>query len=302
MQIEFRQQPLVQSPDRARAELDRVRRFSGGARLSHLQDAIDAAVAAATYPRGATGRDGEWSSHDALTPAVWRLHVRFYLRRDTATLRALVARYDDEARRLARRRGTRFVKDDLVQVAREALVLALRRFDPGRGKPFLAYARVTIDGSLRRHLRDHGYTIRPSRRNYELSFRVAKAREGLVADLHRAPTVEEIVDVVDAPRDDVVDVLTNAQRRVPVSFDQVSADGIPLSERIATGEPGVDRLVDRMALRDAMLRLSEFERELVKAYFFEEQTQQAIANRYGVSQMTVSRLLSRTLRRLRAFL
>ncbi len=97
-------------------------------------------------------------------------------------------------------------------------------------------------------------------------------------------------------------MLTNAQRRVPVSFDQVSADGIPLSERIATGEPGVERLVDRMALRDAMLRLSEFERELVKAYFFEEQTQQAIANRYGVSQMTVSRLLSRTLRRLRAFL
>jgi len=117
---------------------------------------------------------------------LWTVHVRYARRRDKRSLDQLVERYRAHAESQARRHYRRGEPiDDLTQVAFEALLLALRRFDPERRKPFLAFAKPTIVGSLRRHFRDAGWAIRVPRRVHELATPVRDAHELLTHDLGR---------------------------------------------------------------------------------------------------------------------
>lgn len=271
-------------------------------RVEALRDHSDRALAEISMPRPQgpqlTASRGRTEVCDRTT---WYFHVRYARRHDEAALASLVAHYQDDVDRQARRIGTRSSNEDLIQVAREALVVALRRFDPLRRKPFPPFARLTVDGTLRRYLRDQGYAIRPTRRIYELTPRVRRAGEWLTQELGRAPTANEIADALAVDSDQVLEVIASVQTRSPLSLDRpLGEDGQTLADVAGNGDVNLSRALDRQALRQLMNGLPVEDRALLNEYFIEGHTQQEIADARGVSQMHVSRSLARILRRLRA--
>src|SRR5205823_134094 len=114
--------------------------------------------------------------------------------------------------------------EDLIQVAREALVVALHRFDPLRRKPFPPFARLTVEGTLRRYLRDQGYAIRPTRRIYELTPRLRHTSDWLTQELGRPPTAAELADALDVTTEEVLEALASTQTRSPLSLDRPAGE------------------------------------------------------------------------------
>ncbi|HEX8067262.1 MAG TPA: SigB/SigF/SigG family RNA polymerase sigma factor [Thermoleophilaceae bacterium] len=215
----------------------------------------------------------------------------------------LIERYSPLARRLASRyRYTSEPYEDLVQVAMVGLVLAARRWDPGRGPSFPSYAVPTIMGELRRHIRDHGWVARVPRSLQENVLRVRAAHDDLCTALGRSPTPRELAAAVGLTTEDVLEAMEAAS-----AFDADSLDrpldgdeggGETLIAGIGGHEPGYDVVEHGAAIGPAMAHLSSRERAIVAMRFFEDLTQSEIAARLGVSQMQVSRLLRRALDRL----
>ncbi len=271
--------------------------------LARLRTATDAAWAATTIPLEATDR--EWlvpeGRHAAVDREVWDQHVRYARRQDAEAMTALVDMYrphaESQARRLFRR-GEPI--EDLTQTALEALVLALQRFDPERRRPFLAFAKPTVTGMIRRHFRDSGWSIRVPRRVHELASPVRDARELLTQDLGRDPTDREVADFVGVSESDVLSVRKAEEARLPSSLDAVDPVSKLQTEQVV-GKPdaGFAWIENRTALSQVLVLLSEDDRELLRLYFLEELTQTEVADRLGCSQMQVSRLLAQAIRRLR---
>lgn len=232
---------------------------------------------------------------------MWELHVRYDRTGDEATLRALVDEYERYALSIARRfHREREPREDLDQVAREALVLALRRFDPDRGLPFASYATPTIAGSLRRHYRDHGWAVRVPRRVHEITLAARTVSDRLTRDLGRPPTIQEVVAELGISMEDLLHAQEAVHARETVSLDApVTDDGGALHERISSEDGAVARADNRIALAEAIAQLGDRDRDLLDRYYFQEQSQSEIGRDLGVSQMQVSRLLATTLRRLR---
>jgi RNA polymerase sigma-B factor len=271
--------------------------------LAHLREATDAAWAASTVPLEAASR--QWlvpdGRHAAVDTEVWDQHVRYARRDDDQALAALVDRYrphaETQARRLYRR-GEPI--EDLTQTALEALLLALQRFDPERRRPFLAFAKPTVTGMIRRHFRDAGWSIRVPRRIHELATPVRDARELLTQDLGRDPSNREVADFVGVAETDVLDVLSAEEARLPSSLDAVDPVSKLQTEQVV-GKPDANFawIENRTALRQSLVLLSDDDRELLRLYFLDEHTQTEIADQLGCSQMQVSRLLAQAIRRLR---
>ncbi len=242
---------------------------------------------------------------ESVRPAVdidlWALHVRYARDRDPEVLAALVETYSPHAESQARRHYRRGEPlDDLTQVALEALLLALRRFDPERRKPFLAFAKPTIVGSLRRHFRDVGWAIRVPRRVHELASPVRDAVELLTHDLGRAPSPGEIADFVGVPVGEVLEAMTAEDARATSSLDAPDpASGLRADQVIGRPDRGFVGIENRTVLLQGLETLSDENRSLVAMYFVEERTQSQIAEVLGCSQMQVSRLLRRAVRQLR---
>jgi RNA polymerase sigma-B factor len=271
--------------------------------MQTMLERSDAAIAEVSRPRpgGSSRFHFPTRRPDFCDRATWYLHVRYARRNDPAALASLVTRYQDGVDRQARRIGSRGSSDDLVQVAREALVVALHRFDPLRRKPFPPFARLTVDGTLRRYLRDQGYAIRPTRRIYELTPRLRQTSEWLTQELGRPPTAAELADALSVDVNEVLEAMASMQTRSPLSLDRpISEEGYTLSDLSGHPDPNLSRALDRQALRQLMKGLPENDRNLLDAYFLRGHTQQEIAESRGVSQMHVSRSLARILRRLRA--
>jgi RNA polymerase sigma-B factor len=271
--------------------------------LHALLDASDHAIAEVSRPRP-SDRPRFSSTRrrtDFCDRTTWYLHVRYARRHDDDALASLVAHYQKDVDRQARRIGTRSSNEDLIQVAREALVVALNRFDPSRRKPFPPFGRLTVDGTLRRYLRDQGYAIRPTRRIYELTPRVRQTSEWLSQEFGRAPTATEIADALDIDTEQVLEVIASTQTRSPLSLDRpIGEDGQTLADVSGQADVNLSRALDREALRQLMRGLPEPDRRLLDEYFMQGHTQQEIADERGVSQMHVSRSLARIIRRLRA--
>lgn len=261
-------------------------------------DHLDLVVAERSIPRGRDADDPD------RTPAVdadlWHAHVRYARTSDARQLDALVAEYDRYATSLARRlHRDREPREDLDQLAREALVVALQRFDPERGLPFVSYATPTILGALRRHYRDHGWLIRVPRRAHELATSARTTSERLLAELGRQPTMTEVADALGVPVDDLLLAQDALHARETSSLDALGRDGAPPSDHVGADDPAFDRVEDRTTLAAAMATLNDASRELVRLYYFEGRNQSQIAEEMGVSQMQVSRLLSAVINRLR---
>lgn len=199
-----------------------------------------------------------------------------------------------------RNRGV--AQEDLRQVAYEGLTKAVRRFDPTLRNDLLTYAVPTIRGELQRYFRDQGWTVRPPRRIQELQWRVSRVVEQLTQEHGREPSDQEIADVLGTSVEEYRDAATAFGCFQPTSLDQ------PLGRETETSIGDLIAGVDddesaseaRMTLAPVVRRLPERHRRILYLRFFEDLTQEEIGHDLGVTQMQVSRLLSRILGDLRA--
>jgi RNA polymerase sigma-B factor len=211
------------------------------------------------------------------------------------------------AEHLARRfTGRGESAEDLKQVATIGLIKAVDGFDPDRGVEFTGYAVPTIVGELKRHFRDKGWSMRVPRRLQELKLAIGNATTALTQELGRSPTVADLATRLEISEDEVLEGLesANAYTAISLSTPVGSAGagedaGTEIGDLLGDLDPAMARVEDRAALRPLIARLSERDRAILSMRFFQNMTQSQIAERIGVSQMHVSRLLSRTLATLR---
>ena len=219
----------------------------------------------------------------------------------------LVAEHMPLARRIAARYSGRGEPlEDLTQVAMLGLVKAAERYDPDRGTDFPRYAVPTILGELRRHFRDSCWAVRVPRCLQELSLRAKDAAERLTGELGRSPTTAEIAEHLDVSEDEVLEALDASSAYSTLSLDAPAVKGQPsgptVAERFSDDDDALDTVEAQQAVRSVIAQLPERERRMLTLRYFGERTQREIADELSISQMHVSRLLTRTLTRLRAHL
>ena len=233
-----------------------------------------------------------------------RLFLRWRQKHDRQARDELIARFLPLARKLARR----YVQssepyEDLVQVASLGLVKAVERFDPERGFAFSSFAVPTIVGELKRYFRDTAWALHVDRGAQERARKITDAQQKLGSRTGRIPTVDEIAQYLEISQEEVLDGLQTAEAYGAVSLDAPMAgeddeDSTRL-DAIGTEDIRLALVNDHATIFAAAKHLSTREREILFLRFSEDLTQSEIADRVGVSQMQVSRLLRRSLNRLR---
>lgn len=213
----------------------------------------------------------------------------------------LAALYQPLAEYLARRfYGRGEPLDDLIQVANIGLIKAIDRFDPQRGVKFSTYATATVVGELKRHFRDKGWALRVPRRLQEAGMSVGRAVTDLSQELGRAPTVGEIAVRTGLSDEEVLEAMETAQAYTAASLDAPTDDeGGTEADRLGGEEEAFELLEGWTSVAPAIRELPPRERNILYLRFFRGLTQTQIAEELGISQMHVSRLLSRTLEELR---
>ncbi|MBD3783950.1 MAG: sigma-70 family RNA polymerase sigma factor [Micrococcales bacterium] len=216
---------------------------------------------------------------------------------------AVIERTISLADGLAHRYSSRGLdRDDLEQVARTALVAAVARYRPGSTSGFVAFAVPTITGELKRHFRDCGWVVRPPRRVQELRAEVVVAEEELRHRLGRDATLAEVADLLDCATEDVERARACSSGFRPASLDAPAPAGGTAGDRLPEAGDAFLRLEMHADLEAALSGLRERDRRVVRLRFVEERTQAEIGRELGVSQMQVSRILSRILTQLRGTL
>jgi len=205
------------------------------------------------------------------------------------------------ALRIAHRYRNRGIEvEDLEQVALLALIKAVRRFEPGRGRAFAAYAAPSIAGDLKKHFRDHGWGVRPPRAIQELVLSVRSTASDLSQTLHHEPTVSEVAEELQVESDDVAQAMVATQNFTPVSLD-APAPGteVPVGDLIVDESDEYARVEVLSQLRPAIAGLSARDRMILHMRFIDTCTQSEIGQALGISQMQVSRRLTSILHQLR---
>jgi RNA polymerase sigma-B factor len=216
----------------------------------------------------------------------------------------LVQRYTGLVRWLASRYANPAVDiEELAQVGFVGLVLAIQRFDPERGTDFAAFAKPTVQGEIRRYFRDKRRWIRLPRRLQETKAVLREATEKLTHELGRTPTVPELAARLAVDEEIILEAITADDAFSPRSLDAPvgsdDQDSWTLAETIGAEDERMELTVDCMALRPLIEALPARERTILQMRFYEDMTQAQIGAKLGISQMHVSRLLSRTLATLR---
>jgi RNA polymerase sigma-B factor len=268
--------------------------------------------AAASHPSpeaepgsGDASKKKEPAANSHATPA-GKAHEEFLLRRyaqtrEPALQTELVERFMPLARSLALRyRGGSEPLDDLVQVASLGLVKALEGYDPERGRSFTAYAVPTMLGELRRHFRDRVWNVHLPRGLQERAMEVSDAVQTLSDELGSSPTVAQIADHIDASEEEVLEAMQADAARRTLSLDLPQGrdddESAPMVDAIGNSEMGYEAVESQLAAGGADLD----ERELVvlRLRFGRDLNQYEIGRRLGVSQMQISRIMRRALRKL----
>ena len=195
--------------------------------------------------------------------------------------------------------------DDLVQIATVGLIKAIDRFDPEYGNDFAAYAVPTIVGEIKRHFRDRTWDVRVPRRLQELKLDINEATSTLAQQLGRSPTVADIAEYLQRPEDEVLEGLDSARAYSAVSLQTLvgnGEDGTELGDLFGVEDHELALAEFRASLGPALEALGPREQKIVILRFFGNLTQTQIAERVGISQMHVSRLLARSLTTLRGHL
>lgn len=273
-----------------------------GSRRTADPDASDRRRAWSTVPLGLGGSSSPSGDvGPAVDIEVWVRHVQLQRTGDPDVLAVLVDEYLGYATSIAHRlvrHGEPL--EDIQQVALEALVSSLHRFDVDRGLPFPAFARPTISGAIKRHYRDRGWSIRTPRSVHDIAAPLRDAEERLTAELGRSPRRAEVAEAIGVPETAVRRADQAIHCRAATSLDQPGPDGgAPRGEVLGGVDPRLTNADERIDLRDAMTHLSDRDRALINLYYVDELSQREIGRRYGVSQMQISRWLSRCVGNLR---
>ncbi|HEX5617310.1 MAG TPA: sigma-70 family RNA polymerase sigma factor [Solirubrobacteraceae bacterium] len=220
---------------------------------------------------------------------------RLRRRGDSRARSELAERYLPLARSLALRyRHTQEPIEDLMQVASLGLVKAIDRWDPERGTPFTSFAVPTILGELRRHFRDCTWMVRPPRALQELALQVMRARTQLWTAEGREPTVGDLAGALGRPLEAIVDAVAAAEGRHALSLDAPAADGdesTPQLDLLGDADAALAAVDDRLFADHLVKSLDSRARAVLRMRFELDLRQWEIADRVGVSQMHVSRIL-----------
>jgi RNA polymerase sigma-B factor len=224
---------------------------------------------------------------------------------DAAAREQLVRRFMPLARSLARRYGRSSEPfEDLVQVASLGLLKAIDRYDGERGHPFQSYAVPTILGEMRRYFRDSGWAIHVPRGAQERALRVRDAQERISNETGRPPTVNSLAEFLEVDVEEVIDALQAIRAYETVSLDAPRGTGeddvVPYGETIGREDERYELVELDATVSSALGHLPARDRLVLQLRFVEDLTQTEIAERVGISQMQVSRLLRRSLEQLRA--
>jgi RNA polymerase sigma-B factor len=267
-------------------------------------------MTAAVHPETSTcGRSGPGLRSAAAEERTRLTHELFSLARccdGEDERRALMGRAIEVNLGVAHREAARYRSrgvplEDLRQVAALALTKAAQRYDIATGHDFLSYAVPTIRGELRRYFRDHGWMVRPPRRIQELQARINAAEAELSCRLGRSPHPVEVAEHLGEPPESVREALASDGCFVPTSLDRPvgSEEASTLGEMLPCGDSGHGAAEARVMLHPVLRTLPDRDQQILGMRFFEGLTQREIACRIGVTQMQVSRLLTRILAQLR---
>jgi RNA polymerase sigma-B factor len=200
-------------------------------------------------------------------------------------------------------RSTGAPREELAQVGTVGLITAIDRWDADRSADnVLGYVIPCVRGEILRHFRDRTWSVRVSRRLKDISVAIGAAVGPLTQSLGRPPRPRELAEYIDTPAEDVIEALEAMQSRTAESLDVPAADGTPMIDQAAELDANLDHVEFEQALRPLVAALPDRERSILLLRFFGNRTQSQIAAQLGISQMHVSRLLTRTLRDLRAAL
>jgi RNA polymerase sigma-B factor len=219
---------------------------------------------------------------------------RLRRRGDQRALAELAVRYLPLARSLAMRyRYTHEPVEDLVQVASLGLLKAIDRWDPDRGTALASFAVPTILGELRRHFRDCTWMVRPPRSTQELALKVMRARERQWSVLGREATITELAAALESRPEDIIDALTaaGAQHALPLDAPVGDEEGTTHLDLLGDLDGAFAAAEDRVLANDLTTALDGRAREVLRMRFEDDLRQWEIADRVGVSQMHVSRIL-----------
>jgi RNA polymerase sigma-B factor len=200
-----------------------------------------------------------------------------------------------------RNRGEPF--EDLVQVGTIGLLKSIDRFDSGRGVEFSTYATPTIIGEIKRYFRDKGWAIRVPRRLQELRMQIGAATAELSQSLGRSPTPRELAESIGCSVEEIVEGIESSNAYSTLSLDasdDAEGGGGGMLDAIGIEDENLEHVEIRESLKPLLDALAPREKQILLLRFFKNRTQTQIAEEIGVSQMHVSRLLSRTLEQLRA--
>jgi RNA polymerase sigma-B factor len=189
--------------------------------------------------------------------------------------------------------------DDLVQVAALGLIKAIDRFDTDRGVPFSAYATPTILGELKRHFRDRTWSVRMPRRLQENAARVRSAVDGLTQSLGHSPTIAAISQATDLSEEEILEATEALQAYSAASLDTPIGEGSTLQETLPAEDDDLTLVEGWADVAPLLKTLPDRERRILVLRFFNGLTQTEIAREVGVSQMHVSRMLSKALEGMR---
>jgi len=191
-------------------------------------------------------------------------------------------------------------REDLVQVASLGLVRAAERFDPAYGKEFHSFAIPTILGELRKHFRDHAWAVRVPRGLQETTLQVQRASAQVSQSLAHEATVADLAEELGLVEEEVLLALrAEGEARSSYSLDRPIGDEGSVADLVGEIDPGLDFVELSQCVRAALRRLPEREQQILLLRFYGERTQSEIAERLGISQVHVSRVLTRTLAALR---
>lgn len=233
------------------------------------------------------------------------LFSRYQLEEDQAAREALVKRFLPLARKLARRyRGRTESLEDLEQVASLALVKAIDRFDLRRGTAFSSFLVPTVLGELKRHFRDAGWAAHVPRRMQERVMHVTSTIDRLASEQGRSPSIADIASESEHSPEQVLEAVEASHAFHAQPLDVPHSDEEPERPdhlpQLAQREAGYELVELGVATRPVIRGLPEREREILRLRFVEDLTQSQIAERVGISQMHVSRLIRATVGKLRA--
>src|SRR5947199_3975886 len=229
---------------------------------------------------------------------------RYHEQGDLQAREQLIEQYMSLVRSLARRYSYRGEQlDDLVQIGAIGLIKAIDRFDLSRGVELTTYATPNIIGEIKRHFRDRGWAVRVPRGLQELNVRLSKLVEQLTVQLGRSPTIAELAKAAGVEEEEVLEALESGRAYTSLSLSVGGGGGddedIDPLESLGTEEHQYEVSEDRAVLAPGFKALDERERKILQLRFFEGLTQSQIAQQVGISQMHVSRLIRRSLEKIR---